>query len=53
MDKKIIVGLDVGTNSIGWSVIERDIESENGKILGMGCRIIPTDSDLLSKYETG
>lgn len=53
MDKKIIVGLDVGTNSIGWAVIERDIENEYGKILGMGSRIIPTDSDLLSKYETG
>ncbi|MHA4811167.1 type II CRISPR RNA-guided endonuclease Cas9 [Flavitalea flava] len=50
---KKILGLDIGTNSIGWSLIERDFNNETGKILGMGSRIIPTDSDLLSKYETG
>jgi CRISPR-associated endonuclease Csn1 len=50
---KKILGLDIGTNSIGWAVIERDFENETGKILGMGSRIIPTDSELLSKYETG
>lgn len=50
---KKILGLDIGTNSIGWSVIERDMENETGRILGLGCRIIPTDTELLSKYETG
>jgi Uncharacterized protein conserved in bacteria len=48
-----ILGLDLGTNSIGWSLIERDTDLETGRILGLGCRIIPTDSELLSKYETG
>jgi len=48
-----ILGLDIGTNSIGWSVIERDLENESGRILGIGSRIIPTESELLSKYETG
>jgi len=50
---KKILGLDLGTNSIGWALIERDFENEVGKILSMGSRIIPTDSDLLSKYEAG
>lgn len=50
---KKILGLDIGTNSIGWAMIERDIENETGRILGLGCRIIPTDTELLSKYETG
>ena len=50
---KKILGLDIGTNSIGWSLIERDEEKEAGKILGIGCRIIPTDVELLSNYETG
>jgi CRISPR-associated endonuclease Csn1 len=53
MEMRKILGLDIGTNSIGWALIERDFENETGKILGIGCRIIPTDSELLSKYETG
>jgi CRISPR-associated endonuclease Csn1 len=50
---KKILGLDIGTNSIGWALIERDIDTETGRILGLGSRIIPTDAELLSKYETG
>ncbi len=50
---KKILGLDIGTNSIGWSLIERDEEKETGKIVGIGSRIIPTDVELLSNYETG
>lgn len=50
---KKILGLDIGTNSIGWALIERDFENETGKILEIGSRIIPTDSELLSKYESG
>lgn len=48
-----ILGLDIGTNSIGWALVERDIEKGTGSILGAGVRIIPTDSELLSKFEAG
>ena len=33
---KRILGLDTGTNSVGWAMIEQDIEAHEGKILGMG-----------------
>ena len=49
---KKIVGLDLGTNSIGWAVVNVD---ENGKpvsIEGMGSRIIPMGSDKID-YEKG
>lgn len=32
-----ILGLDLGTNSIGWTIIDDD----KGKVLGMGSRIFP------------
>ncbi len=32
-----ILGLDLGTNSIGWAVVD----DENNKILGMGSRVFP------------
>jgi CRISPR-associated endonuclease Csn1 len=38
---KKILGLDLGTNSIGWAFIENDPVNHKGKILGMGSRIIP------------
>jgi len=50
---KTILGLDIGSNSIGWALIEQDINNKTGKILGMGSRIIPFDSDLIKNFEAG
>ncbi len=50
---KKILGLDLGTNSIGWALIEQNFEEKNGKILGMGSRIIPMDQASLSDFEQG
>jgi CRISPR-associated endonuclease Csn1 len=36
---KKILGLDLGTNSIGWSLIEKD--NTDGRIIDMGVRIFP------------
>jgi CRISPR-associated endonuclease Csn1 len=48
MKTKKILGLDLGTNSIGWALINKDEE----KVLGMGSRIIPMGTDKLD-YEKG
>ncbi len=45
---KTILGLDLGTNSIGWALINKT----ESKILGMGSRIIPMGTDKLD-YEKG
>lgn len=50
--KKRILGLDLGTNSIGWALIEQNFEDKEGKILGLGSRIIPMGAEL-SKFEQG
>jgi CRISPR-associated endonuclease Csn1 len=52
MNKKIL-GLDLGTNSIGWALIEQDFENRYGKILGMGSRIIPMSQDILGDFGKG
>ncbi|UMQ42854.1 type II CRISPR RNA-guided endonuclease Cas9 [Chryseobacterium sp. Y16C] len=49
---KNILGLDLGTNSIGWALIKQDFENKHGEILGMGSRIIPMGAEL-SKFEQG
>ena len=41
---KKTLGLDVGTNSIGWAYIENDWENQTGRIIGIGSRIIPIAS---------
>lgn len=46
---KKILGLDLGTNSIGWALID---EGAN-KILGMGSRIIPMSQDILGNFNKG
>ena len=48
---KRILGLDLGTNSIGWAIIERN-DSE-GKIIKSGSRIIPMDEGELSDFAKG
>lgn len=42
-----ILGLDLGTNSIGWAIVD----DENNKILGMGSRIFPMGVENLGDGE--
>lgn len=50
---KRILGLDLGTNSIGWALIKQDFENKQGEILGMGSRIIPMSQDILGEFGKG
>ena len=58
---KKILGLDLGTNSIGWAVVNADeIYREDGStylkpngISAAGSRIIPMSADVLGKFESG
>lgn len=52
MAKKIL-GLDLGSNSIGWALVERDFDNKQGKILGIGTRIIPMSQDILGEFNKG
>ncbi len=45
---KKILGLDIGTNSIGWALVDKDEK----KIIGLGSRIIPMGTDK-QDYEKG
>lgn len=49
---KKILGLDLGTNSIGWAVVNADENGNPQSIEGMGSRIIPMGSDKID-YEKG
>ena len=44
-----ILGLDLGTNSIGWAVVD----NENKQIKAAGSRIIPMDAGLMGDFEKG
>ncbi|MDR0348546.1 MAG: hypothetical protein LBH90_03520, partial [Tannerella sp.] len=50
--KKYILGLDLGTNSVGWALVAVDENNKPYKIEGMGSRIIPMGQEL-SKFEKG
>lgn len=50
---KNILGLDLGTNSIGWALIKQNFENKYGEILGMGSRIIPMSQDILGDFGKG
>lgn len=50
---KHILGLDLGSNSIGWALIEQDFDNKQGKILGLGSRIIPIEQKILSDFKEG
>ncbi len=52
MSKKIL-GLDLGTNSIGWALIEHDEQNRTGQIVDIGSRIIPMSQDVLGKFDSG
>lgn len=50
---KTILGLDLGTNSIGWALTDQDFENKYGFIHGIGSRIIPMDQGEMGKFESG
>ncbi len=50
---KKILGLDLGTNSIGWALISQDFDNKQGEILGMGSRIIPMSQDIKDEFGKG
>ncbi|NOR27361.1 MAG: CRISPR-associated protein Csn1 [Lutibacter sp.] len=50
---KKILGLDLGTNSIGWSLLQTDFNKKEGNIIGVGSRIIPMSQDVLGKFDSG
>jgi len=50
---KKILGLDLGTNSIGWSLIETDFDKKTGNIKGLGSRIIPMSQYVLGNFDSG
>ncbi len=49
--KKKILGLDLGTNSIGWAVVNNENNRKN--ISHAGSRIIPMDAKLMGDFESG
>ena len=54
---KKILGLDLGTNSIGWAVVTGENDSD-GKlqlksIESAGSRIIPIDAGILGDFDRG
>lgn len=51
-----ILGLDLGTNSIGWALVNEDSVKDTSFITGIdgaGSRIIPMSSDIMGNYEKG
>ena len=51
---KNILGLDLGTNSIGWALIQTDDEGKTyQRDIKLGSRIIPMTQDVLGAFEGG
>ncbi|RED94091.1 type II CRISPR RNA-guided endonuclease Cas9 [Marinoscillum furvescens] len=53
MKTKKILGLDIGTNSIGWALIDHNFDQKEGKILGLGSRIIPMTKEQMGDFDSG
>lgn len=50
---KKILGLDLGTNSIGWALVKKNQEMNEGEIVAANSRIIPMDQSILGDFEKG
>ena len=50
---KNILGLDLGTNSIGWALISTDENGIAQPKIELGSRIIPMSQDVLGKFDSG
>lgn len=51
---KKILGLDLGTNSIGWALVnEKENDNEKSEIIRLGVRVNPLTVDEISNFEKG
>ena len=51
---KRILGLDLGTTSIGWALVdESEKEAENSSIINSGVRVIPLTTDESTDFDKG
>ncbi len=50
---KKILGLDVGTNSVGYALISKDNDNRQGEIISIGSRIIPMGQDKIKDFGKG
>lgn len=50
---KTILGLDLGTNSIGWALIQHDEKEHTGKIIDANSRIIPMNQAMMGDFDKG
>ncbi len=50
---KKVLGLDLGTNSIGWALINEGSNDEKSSIEGLGSRIIPMSQDVMGNFDKG
>ena len=50
---KKILGLDLGTTSIGWAIISVDEDNSPQSVLGIGSRIIPLSVDDATEFSHG
>jgi CRISPR-associated endonuclease Csn1 len=50
---KKILGLDIGTNSIGWAFIDYNESEETGYIHGIGSRIVPMETKNIDEFKKG
>ena len=51
---KRVLGLDLGTSSVGWAVVDQaENENEESQIIKMGVRIVPIDSQEKDDFEKG
>ena len=50
---KTILGLDLGTNSIGWAKVCTDDDGNYLHDIQLGSRIIPMSQDILGNFDKG
>ena len=50
---KNVLGLDLGTNSIGWAKVSMDDDGKYLHDIKLGSRIIPMSQDILGKFDSG
>lgn len=51
--RKKILGLDLGTTSIGWAYVVESLNSEDSEIIQIGSRVNPLTTDEQTNFEKG
>ena len=53
INRKLVLGLDLGVGSIGWCLVSKDLQDNPLEIVAIGSRVVPLSTTEVNDFKVG